>query len=526
MAWYRSVGSKILLSVAITAIVVKGVFAYISLKIQETHLNEAILRSASQLSETIKKSMRFDMLENRKDKAYRIIETIGEQEGIEKVRIYSKEGRILFSTDKNEIGFMVNKKAEACYVCHSETKPLEKIGTTERSRIFNSPKGYRIIGMINPIYNESECSSANCHAHPPSQKVLGVIDITMSLAEVDKGIRSARYQMFFFTLIAVVIISMIIIVFFNRFIGRPVRELVQGTKRIADGDLGYTISIRTMDEMGYLASSFNKMTEALKKANMEIQELISNLEKKVEERTSELKQAQVQLLQAEKLAAIGKIAATVAHEINNPLSGVFTYIKLMERRIAEGRAVKEDIEKFKEYLSVMSREVERTSTIVRNLLDFSRPKEPMRKLTNIVKIIEETLILISNQIKVNNITVDKKFSELPEIMVDPSQLKQVFLNVMINSCEAMEKGGTMTISTAHDGKNVIIEISDTGVGISPEDLSKIFDPFFTTKQKGTGLGLSVVEGIVTRHGGRIEVKSEPGKGTSVRIILPSDNREG
>jgi two-component system NtrC family sensor kinase len=521
MRWYRSIGSKILLSVAITAIVVKGFFAFISLRIQEEQLNDTILRSASQLSETIKKSIRFDMLENRKEKAYIIMKTIGEQEGIEKVRIYSSEGRVLFSTDNNEVGNMVNKKTEACYVCHSEEKPIEKLTTTERGRIFNSNKGYRVIGMINPIYNEPECFSADCHAHPPAQKVLGVIDVTMSLAETDRGVKTARNQVIFFTLGAIIAISLIIIIFFNRFIGRPVRELVKGTRKVGEGDLNYSISVSSDDEMGYLARSFNNMTLSLKKANKEIQELIVNLEKKVDERTSELKQAQFQLLQAEKLAAIGKIAATVAHEINNPLSGVFTYIKLMERKIENGNVEKE-ISKFKEYLSTMSREVERTSTIVRNLLDFSRPKEPSRKLTNLTKLIDETLILITNQIKVNNIIVEKRFSSIPDVMADPSQMKQVFLNIMVNACEAMENGGVLTITTEYRQENetVLLDFSDTGVGISPEDIPKIFDPFFTTKQKGTGLGLSVVEGIVTRHGGWLEVKSEVGKGTHILITLP------
>ncbi len=525
MKWYRSIGAKILISVAITAIVVKGFFAFMSLRIQEKHLNETILRSASQLSETIKKSIRFDMLENRKEKAYRIMKTIGEQEGIEKVRIYSSEGRVLFSTDNNEVGNMVNKKTEACYVCHSEEKPIEKLTTPERGRIFNSDKGYRIIGMINPIYNEPECSSATCHAHPSAQKVLGVIDITMSLAETDRGVKLARNQVIFFTLLAIIAISFIIIIFFNRFIGRAVRELVKGTRKVSEGDLNYSISVFSDDEMGYLARSFNNMTGSLKRANEEIQELITNLEKKVEERTSELKQAQFQLLQAEKLAAIGKIAATVAHEINNPLSGVFTYIKLMERKIENGK-LDEDIEKFKEYLSTMSREVERTSTIVRNLLDFSRPKAPSRKLINLTKLIEETLILITNQIKVNNIVVQKKFQSIPDVMVDPSQMKQVFLNIMVNACEAMEKGGVLTITTEYkpEKNSVVLDFFDTGVGIAPEDIPKIFDPFFTTKQKGTGIGLSVVEGIVTRHGGRIEVKSEPGKGTGISIILPLENK--
>ncbi len=276
--------------------------------------------------------------------------------------------------------------------------------------------------------------------------------------------------------------------------------------------------------MGYLAQSFNRMTRNLKQANQEIHEWIKNLEIKVEERTKELNEAQFQLLQSEKLAAVGKIAATVAHEINNPLSGVFTYIKLMQRKIEEGNAGEKEIGSFREYLSSMSREVDRTRSIVRDLLDFTRPKEPVRKRTDLNWVIEESLKLISNEFTVRNIELEKRLNPLPEIMVDPSQIQQVFIDTMVNSCEAMEGGGTLSVHSYHHAASdmVVVEIADTGVGIPPENLSKIFDPFFTTKSKGTGLGLSVIYGIVTRHEGKIEVKSEVGKGTQMRFRLPAE----
>lgn len=523
LRWYKSIGLKTVISVAVAAVLVNGFFGYLSLAIHEKHLNTTILRSASQLSETIKKSIRLDMLENRKENAYRIMETIAGQEGIERVRIYGSDGKIIFSTDRREFGQMVDKKAEACYGCHSEEKPLEKLTTSDRNRIFTSPGNYRVLGMINPLSNETECSQAMCHFHPESQKILGVIDITLSLDEMDKEIDVARNQIFLSNVLSIIAISTIIAIIFMNLIGRPVRELIKGPRKVAAGDLDYKIPISTDDEMGYLAQSFNIMTENLKTANEEIQELIKNLEFKVAERTKELNEAQFQLIQSEKLAAVGKIAATVAHEINNPLSGVFTYIKLMQRKIEEGNHGTGDIERFSEFLSSMSKEVERTRSIVRDLLDFTRPKEPVRKSTDINKVIEESAKLISNEFKIRNIEVEKELGPLPEIMVDPSQIQQVFVDTMVNSCEAMEEGGTITIRSYYHSpsRTVVVEIADTGVGISPENLSKIFDPFFSTKTKGTGLGLSVIYGIVTRHEGKVEVESEVGVGTLVRIRLPA-----
>ncbi len=523
--WDKSVEFKIILSVAASAILINGFFGYVNLALQEDRLNNMMLRNAAHLSETIEKSIQIDMMENRKTDAYRIMGTIGEQKGIEKVRIYSREGAILFSTSKNEISTMVDKKADACNVCHAEEKPLERLASSARSRIFPSPtgRGHRVLGIINPMYNtDKACSTADCHFHPEGQKVLGVIDIMMSLDEVDREIAKARNETILFNILLILGISASVAAIFMRFVGRPVKELVLGTKQVAGGDLAHVIPVTTDDEMGHLAVSFNHMTESLRRANEEILEWIKNLELKVEERTKELKDAQDQLLQSEKLAALGRIAATVAHEINNPLAGVFTYIKLMERRIEKGQNGAAEVEKFREYLSTMGREVERTSAIVQNLLDITRQKEPSKKACDLVKLIEESLLIVRNQLKLHNVEVEKKLEPLENVMADPSQMKQVFINVMVNAAEAMENGGKLSIRTfrGDSGGNAVIEFEDTGIGIPSEIMPRIFDPFYTTKEKGTGLGLSVVSGIIKRHEGRVEVKSNTGNGTLIRITLP------
>ena len=530
MKWHKSIGVKIILSVVGVILIVNGALSYLFLSIQRENLNHAILRTASQLSETIKKSIQNDMLENRKEAAYKIMETIGRQEGIEKVRVYSSEGKILFSSDNTgEVGQMVDKKAEACFKCHSEARPLDRLARSERSRIFFSehsedPHGvnHRVLGIINPMYNDSGCSSAACHAHPRSQKVLGVIDVTMDLSEADNLIASARRKVMVVSVVSVLAIFIIVTLILFHFIERPVKELVLGTKRISGGDLNHFIDVTTNDEMGYLARSFNQMTMNLQNAHKEIQEGIRNLENKVEERTRQLKATQSQLLHSEKLAAVGALAATVAHEINNPLTGVYTYIRLMERKIAQGQYGPEEIAKFKGYLDTMRREVERTTAIVQNLLDFTRPKEPARKPMNLIKVMDESLALISTKLSLGNIVVVKLLNPLPEIQADPAHMKQVFLNLLVNACEAMEEGGTLTIRSDYhpDTNTVTISVRDTGVGIEEKDRARIFDPFFSTKAKGTGLGLSVVNGIVTRHNGKMEIDSAPGKGTDFRVTLP------
>lgn len=529
MSWYNSISLKIILSVVGMVLVVNGALAYLYLNIQKQNLNHAILRNASQLSETIRKSIQNDMLENRKEAAYKIMETIGQQEGIEKVRVYSSDGKILFSTDKHEAGRMVDKHAEACYRCHAEKRPIERLATSERSRIFLSAgdeeKGavkHRVLGIINPMYNEAGCSDAKCHAHPESTKVLGVIDVTMDLSEVDVQIARVRNQVLLVSVVSIFAIGIIVALILYQFIERPIQEMVLGTKRISGGDLDHLIPVATKDEMGHLAGSFNQMTLDLKEAQEKIQEGIHTLEQNVEDRTRELRETQAQLLHSEKLAAIGSLAATVAHEINNPLTGIYTYIKLIERKLGQGQYGPEDIEKYRSYLDTSRREVERTTAIVQNLLDFTRPKEPTRKALNLVGIIEDCLAMLQNKLSLNNIKVSKQITPLPDLQADPAHMKQVFINLLVNACEAMENGGTLTIQTGYDPSEgtVSVVVSDTGVGIDRENLKKIFDPFFSTKEKGTGLGLSVVQGIIKRHNGQVEIDSTPGRGTDFRVILP------
>jgi two-component system NtrC family sensor kinase len=438
------------------------------------------------------------MLHNYREALYNSIETIGAQEGIEKIRIFNKEGAIMYSSDKKEMGEMVDKHAEACYACHAEQEPLERLDIPERSRIFKAD-GYRVLGMITPIYNEADCYNAACHVHPHDQKVLGVLDISLSLTATDKRIREIRGTTILLMVITILTVSAIIVLFVQRAVYRPVRELVEGTTKVAAGDFDHTIPSRSEDEIGRLAKSFNIMTQRLK-------------------------EIQYQLLQSEKLASIGKLSATIAHEINNPLNGILTYTKLIERKLADGTFKEEEIPKFRSYLAIMERETERCSAIVRNLLDFARQREPSLKPdVDINEVVDEAFSLLANQVALQEITVEKRYGQLSPLMADPMQLRQAFLNIILNSCEAMHNGGMLTVTTASSNKYkkaVRVEIADNGVGIGEKELSKIFDPFFTSKEKGTGLGLSVVYGIINSHHGTIEVKSKMGEGTTIIITLP------
>jgi len=292
-------------------------------------------------------------------------------------------------------------------------------------------------------------------------------------------------------------------------------------ERISGGELDHRIPSTRSDELGLLAQSFNTMTDSLAAARAEIQGLMDGLEKTVEERTAALRETQAQLVNAAKLASLGRLAASIAHEINNPLAGILTFSRLMLRELEEGAPAPEERERYLKNLRLIERETQRCTTIVRNLLDFARQRPLTLSESDANAVIDEALSLVGHQIELKGIELDRHPGQLPLIKVDFGQIRQAFVNVILNACDAMEAGGRLTIRTAPtDVGGVEVEFTDTGSGISEENLSHIFDPFFSTKAKGTGLGLSVVYGIVERHGGSLDVQSRPGEGTTIRIRLP------
>ncbi len=268
--WYRSIGFKLIASVGVVAVLVMGFFSYVNLQSQRERLLQEMLRNVHLTSEVIRRSLRYDMLEYQPQRLHKAIDTIGAQEGIEKVRIFNALGEIIYSSDRDEMGTMLDKSAEQCYACHAKEEPFERITTSARSRTFRSSRGYRVLGMINPIYNEPDCYTAACHEHREDKKVLGVLDIDVELREIDRTIEDSERKTILFTVGAICGIACIIALLINRLISRPLMGLLEGMERVTAGDLESPISIRSRDEIGTLARSFNQMTQRLKASEQEL----------------------------------------------------------------------------------------------------------------------------------------------------------------------------------------------------------------------------------------------------------------
>ena len=616
---FKKIGFRLIFVVAITSLIIIGVSAYFSVQSQSKELISEVERHANQLSETVVASTRFDMTLNQRDRIQQIIKSIGTQKHIRDVRILNKVGEIIYSSDSTNINKMVDKNAESCFVCHAADQPLEHLSMTERTRIFKvHPDSNRVLGIITPIYNEKSCWQADCHAHDADQKVLGVLDVSISLSEVDKSILNSEWKILFFAIFAIIGVGLVIAFFIRRWVSNPVHDLLNATQQVSQGNLNYAIKEMGEDEIGKLASSFNNMTK-------------------------KLSEARLQLFQSDKMASLGRLAAGVAHEINNPLTGVLTYSSFLLKRT-------KDNPEFQEDLKVIVRETIRSREIVKSLLDFARQSVPKKIDADINEIIIKAVSVIDNQLTLNKVKIVKQIdNNLPKITVDSNQMEQVFINLFVNACDAIgNSGGTITVTTqkisltpfgsaqvkkatcrkrhslidndykidgmpslkvkvVSDGKEGIIhldpvygkhrnnfevgfkisketkyvcpdcssslvqenktcpkcgapilafevsgegvyevcssensnwerweavdsaglrefieiKVSDTGSGISNDDLPKIFDPFFSTKgQKGNGLGLAVIWGIIDNHNGTITVNSDLGKGTIFIIRIP------
>lgn len=527
----KRLAHKLILSLTIIVVIVEGIAGFINVQTQERQLLDAMILGADQLSKSVASATWQAMQSDNRSAAYEVMQTIALKQGIERIRIFNKSGQVMFSTpsDGEEA---VGKNAEPCAMCHSNLEPLVKVETPSRARIVGERGKERQLIMVTPIYNETACAQAACHAHPANQKVLGVLDIALDLSPVDREVRDIQIRTLVVTGVQIILIALFIYFFTRYFVSKPIRKLVEGTRAVSAMQLDRPIDIETSEELGELSRSFNVMRVRLMQAMDELNQFAQGLETKVEQRTEQLKVAHRKLLHSDRLASLGQLSASVAHEINNPLSGILNLSMLMQRILKEDGIPQKRIPEFRNYLAQIVSETSRVGKIVSDLLSFSRQSKLQRAPSDINSIIRMTISLVSHKLELSNVRIEMHLQEpLPPCRCDKSQIQQVVMNVVMNGAEATHAkgGGTVCVATRvlSEGDRVALEVKDNGEGISPENLGKIFDPFFTTKPegKGVGLGLAVVYGIIQAHGGEVDVKSTVGEGTTFAVTLPVMARE-
>ncbi|MFA6455302.1 MAG: ATP-binding protein [Bacteroidota bacterium] len=524
----KKISQKLILSFTVIMTIVGIISSYIHVKTQEKQLLEAMMLGADQLSGSISSATWHAMLADQREAAYQTMQTIAQKQGITRIRIFNKEGRIMFSTAAMDTG-VVDKYAEACFMCHSAEQPLVKVDVPTRARVYTTPDKHRTLSMITPIYNEPSCTEADCHAHRTSQSVLGVLDVSMTLDMVDAEMAQLQIRVIIISFTIVVVMSLFIIYFTKHVIDAPIQHLIAGTHAVSEMMLDKPIVIESSEELGELARSFDIMRIRLKEALEEINQFTEGLEMKIRQRADQLKVAHQKLLQSDRLASLGQLSASVAHEINNPVSGVLNLAMLMQRIMKEDGIPKERVDEFRKYLSQVVSETARVGRIVQDLLAFSRRSKPFRAKIDFNSMIKSTLNLLDHKLKLSGVTIELDLQhDLPTVHCDGSQMQQVVINLIMNGAEASQGklGGKVRVKTQTNdvGGQLLFTVADNGDGIPEEHLSKIFSPFFTTKGegKGVGLGLAVVFGIIEAHKGDIDVQSEKNKGTTFTVTLPFD----
>jgi two-component system NtrC family sensor kinase len=330
-------------------------------------------------------------------------------------------------------------------------------------------------------------------------KIVGILYVGI-LEEKFTDMRNRTTAIFLGIAFGGMIVALIVSSFLAKGISQPIRRLIFASRQWADGKLDYRVESTQKDEIAKLAETFNLMASSLKERD-----------ERLKEHTAQ------QIMKSERLATLGQLAAGVAHEINNPLGAILMYSNLSLEEIETGDPRRKNLEK-------VAAEAMRCKNIVRGLLDFARQSEPSVEEADVNEILRRTLSMLQNQAQFQNVSITTRLcTSLPEAVMDSGQIQQVFTNIILNAAEAIDEKGEVAITTrtSEDGRFIEIEFADTGCGISEENIEKIFDPFFTTKEvgRGTGLGLAVSYGIIARHRGTIEVKSNPGE-TAFIVRLP------
>ena len=521
----KSLAAKLIIALVSLILIGGGISWYILISTGRTNLINEAVKDAVSYSDLVKKSVRYGMLTFNREAIQQTIDDLGSAKDIRGIRLFDGNGTIYYSSKREDIGRQVDRSASACKGCHVDPqKPSERLIKESQWTTYQGKDGFNLLTFIDPLYNEPSCSRAACHVHSPDQRVLGVLESDFSLATVDKAIKEQTIHTTVYAIALMGMISVILYVVLRKFVLKPVTSLSSAMETVAQGNLERTVTAASDDEIGRLVHTFNDMTQELKTARETVEAWTESLEREVEKKTDALKKSQDRLVQAEKLAALGRLTADVAHEIRNPLTAIGGFARRLYKNAAS--------EKEKERAEVIVSEVDRLEQILRDVLTFSRDarfhlaKHPVGEFLYDVASLHEPRC--SEQSVSTEVAIEK---DLPSVLMDQDQVRQALTNLITNALDAMPRGGMLKISAGteylNDVRYVFLRVSDTGKGIDEDKLPLIFEPFFSTKEIGhrTGLGLSITRKIIEEHGGFVRAESARGEGSIFSLYFPQPGEE-
>ncbi|MBT0664048.1 HAMP domain-containing histidine kinase [Geobacter pelophilus] len=502
-AYVRSISDIFALYILISAVILAAGAWYLTTREIRTALQKGAVSEAERTAFAILGATRSHMLKNDQVLVHQVIEEIGLQGSGGPVRVLAKNGRVISSSVSDSENNTI--RAAECALCH------EKGSSSVKDAGFRIEKTgkERILTYARIIPNSPQCTES-CHYHKKEQRALGILTTQIPLVAMDAVYANLVDNVWMLAFIWGSLSCGITFWALRRFVSGPLNSLSEKAQAMAAGSLDERVGITKIREFDAAGYEFNQMAAALQKSQESLRDINASLEDEVEKRTGELLAARVLLERSERLASLGTLAAGIAHEINNPLTGIMLHTSL---------AMGETSEQGKADLERVSSEAQRCATIARRLLEFSRSDEPRTAPLSLSKVLAESVELARAHEAVKHVTVVLPESDAT-IVADQQQMIQVLVNILINAGQAMSGNGTIRGTIITNGDTATLQIADEGKGMTEEELARAFDPFYTTKENGTGLGLAVTYGIVEGHGGSITLASTPGEGTTVSINLP------
>ena len=495
--------------------------------INKEYMESTIQQSGNNVCMFVEGALYQHMLENDRTALRNTLDIINKLPGVEDVNMYNDHDDLVYSSYTTDSIGHTNPNCKGCHPDISTMFPRKEksfriVNVDSECSMSKVDYSYRLLMVKSPILNEKSCYTGSCHAHSEQDDVLGSLIIRIPLVDLDANLKKS----FLFAGFTTILLVIFLLFFTRKKIKNPLNAILKASEAVAKGDKSTRLEIKSgqLNDMRMVSAAFNEMLDNLQSATNELQNWSQQLEYKVQQKTEELSEIQNELIHIERITSLGKLSSSVAHEINNPLSGVLTYTKLVNKKVRKLKLDDSEKQSMLKYLKVIEQETKRCGEIVKGLLDFSRKDQHNFMEHHMHRILSEAYVLMEHQMKIANISFLKDFSARKDLVVcNENQIKQACIAVLLNASESVFENGEIVMRTSNpDEDRIMIQIIDNGVGIDPEDLPHIFEPFFSAKEKasGIGLGLAIVHGIVQNHDGKVEAVSEPGKGTTMSIILP------
>lgn len=526
-----SIYGRVVYIITILSLILFVSFGIIFRSVNEEYMKTVIRQSGNNIGYLVEGSLYKSMLDNDKSTLQSTLDIINTMPGIDEVNMYDSKNNLAYTSFSSNTN---NHSDPDCISCHSDMETMfpkkEKayriIDVKSGCSMTQNDNSHRHLLIRSPILNEKSCYTSSCHAHSQSEDVLGSLVIKIPLKDLDSAVGKSSAEFYLLATLTTLLLIVSLIFFTNKVIKKPLYSIIKASQAVSNGDKNTRLEIKPnqLDDMRLVSQAFNEMLDNLQSATTELQNWSQQLEYKVQKKTEELGAAQSELIHIERIASLGKLSLSVAHEINNPLSGILIYTKLVQKQLTNQNLDPIKKESMLKQLMLIETETKRCGNIVKGLLDFSRKDQDDFEPKHLHEILQETYDLMTHQMKIVNINFSAEFKAKSDLIYcSPNQIKQACIAILVNASEAVIENGEVTLRTKEIDENRLrVEVVDNGIGIPADDIPHIFEPFFSTKRnsRGQGLGLAIVHGIVQSHKGRIDVKSEQGKGTTISITLP------